>query len=133
MIKSNHVHSGGIKPLNAPRAVHVRIGSAGNPISIQITPAIDSPHSRRKRRNNPHPSPLPTGERGYRPTQSTLVSDGKWMQVAEIDDIWKVNDEWWRGPDEEIARLYYVLRLESGQQLTIYIDLTNNIWYRQAG
>ena len=55
------------------------------------------------------------------------------MQVAEIDDIWKVNDEWWRGPDEEIARLYYVLRLESGQQLTIYIDLTTNIWYWQAG
>ncbi|MDA0596508.1 MAG: hypothetical protein O2921_04450 [Chloroflexi bacterium] len=133
MTNTHATYSGGIKPLNAPRTVHVRTDSAGNPTSIQVPPAIDSPRSRRKRRNNPHPSPLPTGERGHSPTQSTLVSDGKWMQVAEIDDIWKVNDEWWRGPDEEIARLYYVLRLESGQQLTIYIDLTTNIWYRQAG
>ena len=62
-----------------------------------------------------------------------LLSDGKWMLVADIEDIWKVNDEWWRGPNEEIARLYYVLRLENGQKLTIYLNLATNIWYRQAG
>ena len=65
--------------------------------------------------------------------QPTLLSDGKWTLVAEIDDIWKINDEWWRGPDEEIARLYYVLRLGSGQKLSIYLDLATNIWYRQSG
>jgi hypothetical protein len=65
--------------------------------------------------------------------RKTLVSDGKWMQVAEIENLWKVNDEWWRGPTEEIARLYYVLRLKSGQQLTVYLDLVTNSWHRQAG
>ena len=130
---TNPINSGGIKPLNAPRTVHVRTDSAGNPTSIQVPPAIGSPHSRRKRSGNPHPSPLPTRERGHDRPQATLLSDGKWMLVAEIDDIWKINDEWWRGPDEEIARLYYVLRLGSGQKLSIYLDLATNIWYRQAG
>tara|TARA_Y100001936_G_C16092381_1_gene687625 strand:+ start:6420 stop:6587 length:168 start_codon:yes stop_codon:yes gene_type:complete len=55
------------------------------------------------------------------------------MTVVEIENLWKVNDEWWRGPDKEIARLYYVIRLGSGQQLTVYLDLTTNDWYRQAG
>ena len=306
MAKNKLANSGGIKPLNAPRTIHVRIDSAGNPTSIQIPPTIDSPRARRtsnrKRRNaptiqenasgpiekdrsnrvaatttsnarnlrrnatpaenllwkhlrktqiqkykftrqypigpyivdfccrvarliieldgghhatqqradivrqqdleehgyrvirfwnnevfeniegvlfrvveelehrslasNPHPSPLPPRERGQnrhttridppslqgreleggfsrqRPTMTgkrtasptaQFISDGKWMKVVEIENLWKVNDEWWRGPDEEIARLYYVLRLESGQQLTVYLDLTTNDWYRQAG
>ncbi|MDE0592028.1 MAG: hypothetical protein OSB68_02115 [Dehalococcoidia bacterium] len=126
---ANPVYAGGIKPLNAPRTIHVRTNSAGNPTSIQVPPAIGSPRSRRKHGNNSHS----TREREQRPKQTMLLSDGKWMLVADIDDIWKVNDEWWRGSNEEIARLYYVLRLENGQKLTIYLNLATNIWYRQAG
>jgi hypothetical protein len=125
----NPIYPGGIKPLNAPRTIHVRTDSAGNPTSIQVPPATGSPRSRRKHGNNSRS----TREKEQRPTQTTLLPDGKWMLVVEIDDIWKVNDEWWRGPNEEIARLYYVLRLESGQKLTIYLNLSTNIWYRQAG
>jgi len=128
LAKNKLATSGGIKPLNAPRTIHVRIDSAGNPTSIQVPPTIDSPRARRtsnrKRRNAPKRTASPTAQ---------FISDGKWMKVAEIENLWKVNDEWWRGPDEEIARLYYVLRLESGQQLTVYLDLTTNDWYRQAG
>ena len=80
--------------------------------------------------SNPHPNPLPTRERGQ---NTALVSDGAWVKVDEIENLWKVNDEWWRGPDEEIARLYYVLRLANSQQLTVYLDLIINSWYRQAG
>ena len=65
--------------------------------------------------------------------KAPLVSDGKWMQVLEVENLWKVNDEWWRGPEEEIARLYFVLRLQNGQQLTVYLDLIVNNWYRQSG
>lgn len=159
--------SGGIKPLNAPRIVHVQIDSDGNPISVQAPPAIESPRARRtakrRRRNAPHPGPLPSREReqskrtsppslqgrelegglnrnpsttnypASKKTKATLLSDGRWMKVIEIENLWKVNDEWWRGPDEEIARLYYSLRLESGQQLTVYLDLITNNWYRQSG
>ncbi len=62
----------------------------------------------------------------------SLVSDGAWVKVTEVEDLWKVNDEWWRGPEEEIARLYYTLRLDNGQQLTVYLDLIANNWYRQS-
>lgn len=123
-------HSGSIKPLNAPRTVHVRTDSNGNPTSIQAPPAIESPRARRtarRRKNSARTYGVPQKK------QTALVSDGKWMRVAEIENLWKVNDEWWRGPDEEISRLYYVLRLESGQQITIYLDLIANNWYRQAG
>ena len=64
---------------------------------------------------------------------SSLVSDGRWVKVTKVDDLWKVNDEWWRGAGEEIARLYYMIRLENSQQLTVYLDLITNNWYRQAG
>ena len=133
LVKTVQKQTGGIKPLNAPRIVHVRTDPHGNPISIQVPPAIDSPRARRtatKRRKPPHPNPLPSRERGE---SKKLVSDGKWMQVSEIENLWKVNDEWWRGPEEEIARLYYVLRLESGQQITVYLDLIANRWFRQSG
>lgn len=63
---------------------------------------------------------------------SSLVSDGAWVKITEVEDLWKVNDEWWRGPEEEIARLYYTLRLDNGQQLTVYLDLIANNWYRQS-
>ena len=61
------------------------------------------------------------------------TSGGRWVRVVEVEDLWKVNDEWWRGPEEEIARLYYTVRLENDQQLTVYLDLIANSWYRQAG
>ena len=56
-----------------------------------------------------------------------------WLQVAAIENLWKVNDEWWRGAEKEISRLYYMLRLENSQQLTVYLDLITDNWCRQAG
>jgi len=160
MTSISKIHSGGIKPLNAPREVHVRTDAVGNPTAVHVPPAIDSPRARRNRRNNPQPaahtSPPSLRERelegdpnrltltttnGARTARThlknvpsaPLVSDGNWVKVIEIENLWKVNDEWWHGPEEEIARLYYVLRLESGQQLTVYLDLVANSWHRQAG
>ncbi len=52
--------------------------------------------------------------------------------VAAIDDRWKVNDEWWRGPDEEIERMYYSLLLESGHKVVVYQDMRSGGWFRQA-
>ncbi|MBN4064783.1 hypothetical protein JYU04_03500 [Dehalococcoides mccartyi] len=129
MSKATKKRSGGIKPLNAPRTIHVRTDPNGNPISIQVPPAIDSPRARRTANRRAAVQNIRTN----RTPSTSLITDGKWMKVTEIENLWKVNDEWWRGPEEEIARLYYVLRLESGQQLTIYLDLIANSWYRQAG
>ena len=133
---SNKVHSTGIKPLNAPRVVYVRVDSDGNPISVQVPPAINSPRARRtaKRfRSTTRPTQATSYDLPENVASAPLVSNGKWMNVVAIENLWKVNDEWWRGPEEEISRLYYLLRLENGQQLTVYLDLITNNWHRQAG
>jgi hypothetical protein len=123
------IRSTGIKPLNAPRVVHVRTDPAGSPTAIQVPPAVTSPRARRAAKRRGGSDPVKTKSR----SPKSLVSDGAWMKVAQIENLWKVNDEWWRGSDEEIARLYYVLRLENGQQVTVYLDLIANSWHRQSG
>jgi hypothetical protein len=50
--------------------------------------------------------------------------------VKGIDDRWRIDDEWWRS--EPVSRLYYAVRLISGQRLVIYKDLVSGGWYRQS-
>ncbi|MFC2059627.1 hypothetical protein ACFLTZ_00850 [Chloroflexota bacterium] len=60
-----------------------------------------------------------------------LAVRGKRRQRIEaIDDCWRLDDEWWRS--EPVSRLYYAIRLSSGEKLVIYKDLTNGSWYRQS-
>jgi hypothetical protein len=60
-------------------------------------------------------------------------SDGRWVAVAEVRDMWKVNDEWWRGRDREVERIYFALTLENGQAITVFHDLSADRWQRQSG
>ena len=92
-----------MKILNTPLAIEVRTNSTGNPIAVHM------------------------------PSSAQLRSNDKWVNVTKVENLWKVNDEWWRGPDEEISRLYYVLRIDSGQQITLFLDLITNRWHRQSG
>ena len=103
MPKSKDDRSSGMKILNTPRVIKVRTNSTGNPTAI------------------------------YMPSSEHLRSNGKWVNVIKVENLWKVNDEWWRGADEEISRLYYVLRIDSGQQITMFLDLITNKWHRQSG
>jgi hypothetical protein len=50
--------------------------------------------------------------------------------VINIEDRWRIDDEWWR--PEPVSRLYYEVTLASGQRLVIYKDLANNCWFRQS-
>ena len=50
--------------------------------------------------------------------------------ITSIEDRWRIDDEWWR--NEPVSRLYYAVRLGSGQRLVVYRDLTSDQWYRQA-
>lgn len=58
----------------------------------------------------------------------TLVTKRR-QQIIAIDDRWRIDDEWWRS--EPISRMYYVVRLVSGQKLVLYKDLISGGWYRQ--
>ena len=50
--------------------------------------------------------------------------------IATVEDRWRIDDEWWR--DEAVLRLYYAVRLVSGQRLVLYKDLGSGNWYRQG-
>ena len=50
--------------------------------------------------------------------------------VAAVEDMWHIDDEWWRR--EPVSRLYFSVRLVSGHCLVLYKDLLNNCWYRQS-
>ena len=56
---------------------------------------------------------------------------GRIMKIASIDDLWRIDEEWWR--EKPITRIYYQLTAEGGGRLTIFQDLTDGNWYRQRG
>jgi len=59
-----------------------------------------------------------------------VVREKRRQRVETIEDCWRLDDEWWR--PEPVSRLYYSIRLASGQKLEIYKDLTTGAWYRQS-
>jgi hypothetical protein len=50
--------------------------------------------------------------------------------IIAIEDRWRIDDEWWRS--EPVSRLYYTVRLASGQRLVLSKNLTDGGWYRQS-
>lgn len=66
------------------------------------------------------------------------VRRGRWPQprpVIQIQDRWRIDDEWWR--DAPISRLYHTVLVRSVSSdegdllLTIYHDLTAGAWFEQ--
>ena len=51
------------------------------------------------------------------------------QKIAAIDDRWRIDDEWWR--PEPVARLYYAIRLASGERLVLFQDMAGGSWYEQ--
>jgi len=50
------------------------------------------------------------------------------IRVSGIANTWRIDEEWWRKP---ISRLYFLLALENGMRLTVFLDLEQGGWYRQ--
>lgn len=54
---------------------------------------------------------------------------GEWRQVEQVDDAWRVAEEWWRETPQE--RTYYRLLLEGGRLLSLFHDGSSGRWYEQ--
>ena len=61
----------------------------------------------------------------------TLAQRGRRLRVASIDNLWKIDEEWWR--EKPIVRTYYQVTTEDGRRITVFRDLTTGKWYRQRG
>jgi len=79
-----------------------------------------------RRINLPEPLEVAESDSG-RPLE--VRSQGR-QAVSAIEDMWRIDDEWWRS--EPISRLYYAVLLNSGQRLAVYKDLIAGKWYRQG-
>jgi len=79
--------------------------------------------------NAPTPIRVRTDDTG-RPTAVHLSRS--WQTVASVEDAWKIDDEWWRGPDHRIERIYFDLLLQTGTRTTLFHDHTHDTWHRQA-
>ena len=51
------------------------------------------------------------------------------VEVMQIQDVWIVQDEWWR---TEIDRQYFALLMMDGEFRTIFHDRVEDAWYEQA-
>ena len=113
-----------LRPLNTPRPVSVRISVGGLPIAVRTdNPHVDgirSPGFTRRTR---------TRSTGVR---KNISSDFEWISVGEVEDLWKINDEWWRGKNEEIERTYYVLILRDDRRLVVFHDMKTREWFLQT-
>jgi hypothetical protein len=54
---------------------------------------------------------------------------GSWRSVARTEEVWRVDDGWWR-PDH-VARTYFRLDLGDGLVLTVYRDDEEGTWWIQ--
>lgn len=54
---------------------------------------------------------------------------GQWRQVEQVDDAWRVAEEWWRETPQE--RTYVRVVLDTGRMLTLFHDGLTGGWYEQ--
>ena len=62
-----------------------------------------------------------------RPSQ--LKIRGQLLTVREIQDRWRIHDEWWR---REISREYFRVVVDAGRIHTVFHDLIEGGWYLQT-
>jgi len=103
------------RSLNLPVPIEVVEDSAGRPAAIDIPLTINSRSTFSRRLAQQQPS------------TSKLVA----QKIIAINDLWQVNDEWWR--EHPISRLYYQITTQSDRRLTIFQDGMNGNWYWQKG
>jgi len=99
------------RSLNLPVPIEVVEDGAERPIFITLPPARSG-------------TLLPA-------RSSRLTRKGRSLTVASINDLWQVDDEWWR--EQPISRRYYQVTTQDERRLTIFRDQLNGQWYWQQG
>jgi hypothetical protein len=78
--------------------------------------------------NQPRPLEVAVDERGVPRVVRLAERD---VQVVGISDVWRIDDGWWRAPDDRVSRMYFELTLETGAHITLYHDLVRESWHEQ--
>jgi len=87
---------------------------------------VSLPQSRLRPLHRPRPVAVEADAEG-RPVAVTL--SGRRLRVVQVQDAWRIDDEWWR--ERPVSRAYFSLLLEDGRVITVYSDLATAGWWRQ--
>lgn len=98
------VRSVSYRSTNLPELVDVAEDSQERPLSITLTSS-------------------------YRVSKAAVTRKGRAFRIISIDDLWQVDDEWWR--EQAISRKYYQVTIEDSRQYIIFRDQINGVWYQQ--
>ena len=98
-----------LRLLNLPVPIEVIEDTVGKPAAITIPLAINHRLAQQKLKN------------------AKIVA----QKITAINDLWQVNDEWWR--EHPVSRRYYQITTQSDRRLTIFKDDLNGNWYCQKG
>ena len=96
------------RSLNLPVPIQVVEDGMERPVSVTLPPA-----------------------RSRRLAQESRSLAAASLVVISIDDLWQVDDEWWR--ERPISRRYYQVTTQDDRRLTIFRDQLNAQWYWQKG
>lgn len=54
---------------------------------------------------------------------------GRWRRVQRVEEVWRVDDGWWR--PRPVRRTYFRVALEEGQLVTLFLDQEEGGWWSQ--
>jgi hypothetical protein len=89
----------------------------------------DSGTSTRPDQLRPLNPPRPITVEEHKGMPVALIDQNRRYRVDRIQDVWCIDDEWWREP---ITRRYFQIVLDTGALRTIYHDLVQNTWHEQG-
>jgi hypothetical protein len=61
-----------------------------------------------------------------RPVAVTL--SGRRLRVLQVQDAWRIDDEWWR--ERPVSRVYWQVELEDERVAMVYRDLMSSRWWK---
>ena len=70
-----------------------------------------------------------TVEEDERQRPLALTLRGRRVEVTSIDDLWEIDEEWWR--ETPIIRMYYQVTTEDGRSITLFQDRVSGAWSLQ--
>ncbi len=60
---------------------------------------------------------------------AAVLINRRWLQVQEVLEAWRVDDEWWR--TQPVSRMYYRVEMAVSGAMVLFQDLLSGTWYRQ--
>jgi hypothetical protein len=61
----------------------------------------------------------------------SVVLRGRRLEIASIEDVWEIDDEWWR--PVPVHRLYYRTITTEGTSLTLFRDAAHGAAHAKSG